>query len=82
MTRLLEIMILDGIPFQKSQHLLASQMLLLISHNLLINVNKVPNFFTTPLLLFKMELLTETLKLTTLLLKSVVPMITEVNNVS
>jgi hypothetical protein len=79
---LLKIMILAGIEFQKPQHLLPSLMLLPISHNLLINVNKVPNFFTTPLLLFKMELLTETLILTTLLLKSVVPMITEVNNVS
>lgn len=78
----LKILILVGIPLHKFQILPASQMLLPISHNLLINVNKVPNFFTTPLLLFKMELLTETLILTTFLLKSVLPMITEVNNVS
>lgn len=43
----MKIMILVGIPFHKFQILLASQMLLPISHNLLINANKVPNFFTT-----------------------------------
>lgn len=82
LSKLVKITILVGILPHKLQNLPASKMLLLISHYLLINVNKVPNFFTTPLLLFKMELLTETLILTTLLLKSVLPMITEVNNVS
>jgi len=75
-------MILVGILFQKFQYLTVSQMLLAIFQYLLINVNKVPNFFTTPLLLFKMELLTETLILTTFSLKSALLMITEVNNVS
>ena len=78
----MKITILVGIPVHKLQNLRASKMLLPISHYLLINVHKVLNFFTTPLLLFKMELLTETLILTTFLLKSVMPMITEVNNVS
>lgn len=80
--KLQKIMILVGILFQQLQYLIASQMLLVISQYLLINVHKVPNFFTTPLLLFKMELLTETLILTTFLLKSALLMITEVNNVS
>ena len=80
--KLNKIMILVGILFQKFQYLTVSQMLLVISQYLLINVNNVPNFFTTPLLLFKMELLTETLILTTFLLKSALLMITEVNNVS
>jgi len=80
--KLKNIMILVGILFQKFQYLTVSQMLLAIFQYLLINVNKVPNFFTTPLLLFKMELLTETLILTTFSLKSALLMITEVNNVS
>lgn len=80
--KLKNTMILVGILFLKFQYLTVSQMLLAIFQYLLINVNKVPNFFTTPLLLFKMELLTETLILTTFSLKSALLMITEVNNVS